>query len=373
MNRKECETIRETARAGVGQRLAWTAVAAALSACPAARAEPASVRIWPSAVVDDAVVRLSDSAQIAGGIEGIESVEVATAPEAGGRLVLRHEEILDRLRAAGVNVADLRVSGSMRCEVSRAADGKAGDAPRHETVSIDEPTHQDEPATAPPRDPQTLGGAVEGYIRAALAEYGREVEIQFNRSEKLRSALSLSAPRFSFEVEPHNAVPLGLVSLRVSVFEGGELVQTVPVVAEVALIRRVVVAKRPVNRGMAIGDGDVSLELRRFSDISRIGVTDPRAVVGQRARVFVDRGEMVLARDVEPLPLVSRGDFVTVYHRQGGLLVKTVGKALGGGSYGDTIPVKNEGSKRSYEATITGPQTVEVRAAVAPDIAEETS
>jgi flagella basal body P-ring formation protein FlgA len=199
------------------------------------------------------------------------------------------------------------------------------------------------------------------------------VEIQFNRSEKLRSALSLSAPRFSFEVEPHNAVPLGLVSLRVSVFEGGELVQTVPVVAEVALIRRVVVAKRPVNRGMAIGDGDVSLELRRFSDISRIGVTDPRAVVGQRARVFVDRGEMVLARDVEPLPLVSRGDFVTVYHRQGGLLVKTVGKALGGGSYGDTIPVKNEGSKRSYEATITGPQTVEVRAAVAPDIAEETS
>ena len=101
--------------------------------------------------------------------------------------------------------------------------------------------------------------------------------------------------------------------------------------------------------------------VRQFTNPESIGVTDLASVVGQQARRFVDRGEMLTARDVKPVPLVKRGQLVTVYHRQGGVLIRTVGKALAGGSYGDLIPVKNEGSRRWFDATITGPQTVEVR------------
>lgn len=372
MNRKECVTIRKRARVEVGRRFASVAVATVLMSGTAVRAEPASVRIWPNAVVDDGVVRLSDVAQIVGGTGAIDSLEIAKAPAAGGREVLRHEEILDRLRQAGVNVADVRMSGAIRCEVTRPA--PRDDAGAAQVASPpSNPTPLVEAPHANRHVSKTLGGAVESYIRAALATYEGEVDIQFNRSQKLQSALMLSGPRFSFRIEPPSTMPLGLVSLTVDVFDNGHPVQDVPVVAEVALIRRVVTAKRPINRGMTISDGDVSLELRRFDNISRIGVVDPRAVIGQRARSFIDRGDMVLARDVEPLPLVKRGDFVTVYRRQAGLLVRTVGKALGGGSYGDTISVKNEGSKRSYEATITGPQTVEVRTAGAPGESGETS
>lgn len=364
MNRKECETNRMWARIDHGRRFACAAIVTTLAAVSAARADTASVRIWPSAVVDDAVVRLSDVARVDGAGGALDSLEIATAPSAGGRVVLRHEEILERLRSAGVNVADVHVSGSMHCEVSRPAETTRGPAratPLAAAADVAPTTNGPVRGKEERLDPQSLGGAVEGYVRAALAKYDGQIEIQFNRSQKLQSALTLSEPRFTFHIEPLTDVPLGLVSLTVQVFDGGRAVQDVPVVAEVALIRRVVTAKRPINRGMTIGDGDVALELRRFDNISRIGVTDPRAVVGQRARTFVDRGDMVLARDVEPLPLVKRGDFVTVYHRRSGLLVKTVGKALGGGSFGETISVKNEGSKRSYEATITGPQTVEVR------------
>jgi flagella basal body P-ring formation protein FlgA len=364
MRRKDCEiSARAPGRpvGAVGLVLAVVGLTALTAAAPAA---PKAVRIWTRALVNDTAVRLGDVAQLSGFDDPTRTTladfVIAEAPEPGHRLVIDHRELIAKLRAAGLNLAEVRISGATACEVSRPTTPE-----QREPEVLEMPAGRTFVAAPGARARQqadrTLEGAVREHIGAVLAEYGGEVEVNFNRSGELRSALSLSEPRFAFRIQTDGSGPLGLLSLRVDVLENGRVVQTVPVVAEVALVRRVVVARRPINRGMTIDERDVALAERRFTSLEGIGVTDLASLIGQQSRRFVGRGEMLTARDVKPVPLVKRGELVTVYHRQGGILIKTVGKALGGGSYGEAIAVKNEGSKRSYDATITGPQTVEVR------------
>lgn len=365
MRRKDCDISARTGRRAAGIIALMSGVACVCASATPACAQARAVRLWPKALVDEPAVRLGDVAQLAGFEEPGKTVladfVVAEAPAPGQRLVVNHRELIAKLRAAGLNLAEVHVSGATTCEVSRPS------APSEPAGPIrDEPARAPAPPVFPAesggRADRTLEDAVRSHIRAVLADYGGEVQISFNRSARLRSALSLARPRFAFRVYLDHPVPLGLVGLRVEVLENGRVVQTVPVAAEVALLRRVVVARRPINRGMTIAEKDVALAIRRFTDAEGIGATSLAPLIGQQARRFIDQGEMLAARDVQPVPLVKRGQLVTVYHRQSGIMIKTVGKALEGGSYGDVIPVKNESSRRSFDAMITGPQTVEVRA-----------
>jgi flagella basal body P-ring formation protein FlgA len=135
------------------------------------------------------------------------------------------------------------------------------------------------------------------------------------------------------------------------------------VVAEAAVVRDVVVAKRAINRGETIEGRSLKLEQRRFTDASQIGVTDLAAVVGHQARQLIHAGEMLAVRSVEPRPLVKRGDPVTIWMRQGGLVIKAAGRAQAAGSLGQMIEVARDGTRRKQDlidAVVTGPATVSV-------------
>jgi flagella basal body P-ring formation protein FlgA len=63
---------------------------------------------------------------------------------------------------------------------------------------------------------------------------------------------------------------------------------------------------------------------------------------------------------VQAVPLARSGQLITVTLSRGGVRIKTVGRAMGEGSYGQTIKVKNEATKEIYEVILTGPQTAEM-------------
>ena len=52
----------------------------------------------------------------------------------------------------------------------------------------------------------------------------------------------------------------------------------------------------------------------------------------------------------------SGGQYIAVTLDRGTVRIKSVGKALEGGSYGETIRVKNEATKDVYQVVLTGPQ-----------------
>jgi flagellar basal body P-ring formation protein FlgA len=132
----------------------------------------------------------------------------------------------------------------------------------------------------------------------------------------------------------------------------------VQVLCEATLRKSVVVAGRAFNRGEVIQAGDLRNEIRAFERLEDIGLADAAPLIGQRARRLIKPGEQLDPRDVETVPLVQRNDLVTVSVRRGGLIITAAARALGSGSYGDTVSLRSESSKETFIGVVTGPKTV---------------
>jgi flagella basal body P-ring formation protein FlgA len=370
-------------RQGQGCWLAALQAAAAGIWLAAGPAEAGEIRIWPTAVVSSDIVTLADLADLQGfdpaTKERLGQLVVHGAPAEGGEIVVRPSDVRGALSEANADLASTQIFGSSRCKVSRPrslphplASGKLeaqGSARRPSpgprkavengapaTKGVDQTSRQ---AADPPAN--TLEGALRRYIEARVPDHKAKLEIGFSPAN--REDLSLRQGELQFEIRSRDEKKIGLLSFEVDVKRGGRLERTVPIVAEACLLKDVVVARRPINQGGLIEGRDLKLEQRRFSDWEAVGVSDLSAAVGQQCQRFVKPGEMLCASWLAPKALIARGDRVTIWSRQGGLVIKTTGAAQQTGSLGEVIEVRRDGAKRKedlIQAEITGPGTVTV-------------
>jgi flagella basal body P-ring formation protein FlgA len=72
-----------------------------------------------------------------------------------------------------------------------------------------------------------------------------------------------------------------------------------------------------------------------------------------------------MPRDLEPVPLVKRGQIVDVHSKVGGVAIVTAAKALSEGAYGDVVELRTgDRGRERFSATVTGPGHVTVRGGV---------
>jgi flagella basal body P-ring formation protein FlgA len=90
-------------------------------------------------------------------------------------------------------------------------------------------------------------------------------------------------------------------------------------------------------------------------------VTSPAALHGMRARKALRAGALLCEQDVEPKPLVARGQTVTVRSRAGLVTVMLAGIAERDGNMGDRLPVRNPTSGELYMAAVAAEGEVVVR------------
>ena len=83
-------------------------------------------------------------------------------------------------------------------------------------------------------------------------------------------------------------------------------------------------------------------------------------LVGQSPRRPLRIGEPVRSADLGRPEVVSRNGLVTMVAQVPGMVLTTTGRALDAGGVGDVIQVMNLQSKKKVQATITGPDQVEV-------------
>jgi flagella basal body P-ring formation protein FlgA len=320
-------------------------------------AATSAVELFPQAVVQNETVVLSDLATVEGpdvaALQSLRQVEVASAPAAGEAATIDVEQVRKALVAAKVNLAGLCIGGSASCKVYRPAPPAA--AARARVAG----------QAAAQEEPRTVEAAARKALADRLAKYEGQVEVRFAAGS--RSVLGLGGKEMSFSVRPRGSGLLGpLVYVDVDVIEAGKVVKTVPVMAEVALTVGVAVARRPINRGAMVRSEDVGVEERRFTRTEEIGLGGTAGVVGREAKRYIGQGEMLTARDVQAMPLVRRGDYVTVWFRRSGLSVRGSAKALKEGSQGDRIEVKSEPAGQTYAVVVIGPKTVEADATGGP-------
>lgn len=380
MKRKDCETRRSTV-VRRGGRVATLAVVAWLVAPSGALA--GSVRLWPFAVVTADSIRLDDVCQVQGFDHATErqmaSLPIGEAPPPGGSRIVHLGMIRTALASEGVNLAEVTFGGSIRCEITRPADlGAArrisGDETNPQILESDHSrslrpvapgtgtgrgTSKKKVRAADSRQGETLRQFVVDFLNKQLARYQGRAEVVFDRTEQ--QVLDLAGPEFTFQVRGGTDTPVGLTSLVVDVHQGNRLIQSIPLVVQVSLVRPTVVARRAINQGAEIQPGDVEVAPLRYTSLSRLGETDAARVVGQRAKRLIRAGTTIEAGMLEQVPLVVRGQLVSIASIAGGVRVVTSGKATGEGLLGEVVTVRPTDDRRiELNAVVVGPGQVQI-------------
>lgn len=346
-------------------------VALAALAAGASATLAGEIRVWPSGVATGDVVTLANVADLRGfdlaTKQRLGEIVVHAAPRPGGGVLVHIDDVRGALAEADANLATTRIFGSARCKVTRPRP-----RPRPQTVprkartrTPPEPVTAEKPAsggTGPKA--RTLESVLREYISARLPGPDTKLEVRFSPASE--RALRLDARDHRFKIRPANDRRLGFISFEVEVTSDGGEPRTEAVVAEVEVVKDVVIARRPINRGRTIEGRDLKLEARRFTDLESVGITTLAAAIGQQSEHFVHAGEMLVPGQLKAKPLVHRGERVIIWVQHGGVRINTSGRAQQPGALGEIIEVRRDGAKRKQdliEVVVTGPGTVAVSGA----------
>jgi len=295
------------------------------------------------------------------------------------------DQIRTVLHDAGVNLGVVKFSGPTSCTIGRSdtsfdeknalrewAEAKGNDAEgtearRHEGTE-GKAAVAAVSTTAPAAMPPVISvAAKEGTspvktLRDLLIEdlsvrTGVAVEqLQVTFNPKDENLLHMSEPLFKFNIDGRLVHDLGDVTWNVQILTGDGKAQKGMVTATARAWQNQVVVARGLGYHQVIRASDV-VEKRVLAD--RMPV-DPlltvSQVVGQEAAREMKAGTVVSARLVDAMSMVKQGQLVTVTLRVGSVQVKTVGRAMESGCFGQAVKVRNESTQDVYEVTMTGPQ-----------------
>ncbi len=309
------------------------------------------IRIWPEVTVDTGRVVLGQIATISGlgdEVGALKSLPISI-PVAGSReLVIRAWQVAEQISQAGFDPVDIRITGAARCKVHIVKRTER-------TASIEDVGSGNSSLSA-----VTSRGSLENKIKQLIYNHLKryvlhgEYKLSVKFNPVIRDLLALSEPAYQFEIEPQKrrAKWVGLVALKVRVFQRGELIQTVPILVRVDLSVKVLVARRKINSKAIVSKRDVEWSWRSIKELRGKEPVKMSDLSSMRSKHLIPSG-CILTKDLfEPIPLVKRGQLVTVIYHNGGLEIKTVGKAMRTGCKGEIIPVRNERSKNIFQAKV---------------------
>jgi flagella basal body P-ring formation protein FlgA len=294
------------------------------------------------------------------------------------------DEVRQTLHDAGVNVAMIRFAGPTSCTVTRsdvkfdeqtalqqwvaAKQGKiAASDTQPAVVLVDsakgKPLAAGAQGGAVSAKPTTLADLLTQDLSVRISVPVDQLQMNFNPEDQ--SLLNLAEPQFKFNIEPRRVFGLGDVSWDVTVVtDSGKQKATVSATARAWQTELTLV--RPLSHREVIQATDLIQKRILVDRLPNEPLITSDEAVGQEAAMELKPGELLTGHMVEPVPLAKVGQLITVDLEQGTIHIKTIARAMEGGSYGQAIKAKNEATGDMYEVTLTGPQEGTIGAAPAP-------
>ncbi|HEY6865286.1 MAG TPA: flagellar basal body P-ring formation chaperone FlgA [Burkholderiales bacterium] len=192
--------------------------------------------------------------------------------------------------------------------------------------------------------------AARAHLERALAPAHEQVIVEPLPG---RQAAPLPAGGVSLETRGcGRETPARRMCVWVDVMVDGARRSSVAVWFRVEAKRKVLVATDPVPADAEFDPRAFALELR---DVAALPGA-PLATAAHAGRLRVKRplepGQVVLERDVTPIPAVARNQEVTIRLQTGGILIEAPGVALSEGRVGATVRVRNPRSGEIYQARV---------------------
>jgi flagella basal body P-ring formation protein FlgA len=135
---------------------------------------------------------------------------------------------------------------------------------------------------------------------------------------------------------------------------------TLYVPVKVSIYDAVVVAARPLSRGMLVRDQDVKLLEKDLAEIRAGYYKDLSQVIGQQVIRTVSMGAAITTTMVKPQMQIKRGQQINLVAVSHGLKVQMAGEALADGASGERIRVRNLSTKKVIEGIVQSATTVQV-------------
>ena len=313
------------------------------------------IRIWDQATVVTPEIRLDQIASISGVPEEVAALKpllIVSLLNDDQTVTLRAWEIARRLSEAGFDANRIDVRGSARCIVSYVPEKDGVDTAGHAERSMTSG------ASVVRRGPASLEAKIREMIERNLTNKGLPVgsKVEIGFSATVQELLALTEPSYRFEIETQQRTTnwIGLVGLKIKVYRNDDLLQTVPVLAQVQVKARIAIAARTINSKARLTSQDLEMTWRAITNLSGKFVTDVTDLADQQARRMIPPGTILTAELFEPLPLVKRGQLVTVLYNRSGLEIKMVGKVMQNGYRDEMVQVRNEQSKEVFRAKVVG-------------------
>jgi len=185
--------------------------------------------------------------------------------------------------------------------------------------------------------------ACRNHVLAELDWEPADCEIEFRRY--IEPAIDWTNVKLTVR-HPRNVVLSGAVTLRVEAVKNGKILRSFPVPIQVTLYDEVVVTTRRLKRNDVIAARDIKVERRAVNLKADLPLDDPAEVIGRRTTRALPTGRPLTASLIEDVPLVKRGQKVTLRFRMGNLLLTARGEAIEDGWEGQPVRVKNLSSKK---------------------------
>ncbi len=334
-----------TPRATIRRMLMLLVAALVLALGMATRAD--SVQLFDEVGVTGEQVTLKDVAKL----EGPAAIKhgdlvLMSLNQQRGEYTVTLDTVEDALTKADVNWGLVSLRGYNECRVTRLIEPESmgPEAGQAVAANIETPIGL--------QTSLTLRARVEQHLAEHVGLHADELRIGF--SERDAKKLDLPILGRSIEIEPTSQNTLGRVPLKIRLYEGRQVSESLHVNASVQRVMLAVVTTGPVTRGQTYTRDDLQVRECVIDNDDITPITDPALAIGQQATASLRGGDILAVRSVRPPVLVKRGELVEVRCFVGGLVIRTVGIAKEDGTLDSAIRIRSESSSDTFLATVTG-------------------
>ena len=274
-----------------------------------------------------------------------------------------------------VRIGDLVENAGAVADVAifRAPDlGQTGSVPASRVVEAVRPhhliglaTHGIQDVTVTRASRAITGKQIEAHLMRTLAGQrglsdAKDLAITFDNEPRTlhveaNVSAELSVARLAFDPRTRRfevvfELPGSAAARRLPLRYAGVVTETV----------EAVVALRAIAPNEVFKASDVMIERRPKTEFGGSPVPTVEDVLGLAARRSLQPGKVLRHADLMKPELVGRNETVTIVYEVPGIMLTIRGKAMEPGAQGDLINVLNIQSKRTIQATVTGPGRVTV-------------
>jgi flagella basal body P-ring formation protein FlgA len=308
--------------------LSLIGIAAAIPCSPAFAHEAVSLTFHDSVTVPDTVIRLSDIAEMSGDLDSLKEILAGTvvgesAPPGYSRCIQAADLLLFRLKPLFKDI-DFKCNNNIRVKVATLGILKrAGDFESNLMEYLSRES-----------------GWKIGQVTATIKNADESFHVYEGPLEVSVDGL-------------HDPYPRGLKALQLLVTQFGRVTR-VPLECKIAVAAPVVVAVKELPREKVLGVGDLELRRMDLTDLPGTPFFSVREAVGKRASQVIAASGIVTDRLIEEVPLVQKGDPISIEVVRGDTRVSVAAVARENGSEGQKIWVENSMTHRLVRVTVKG-------------------